>query len=129
MKHLPEITDREMEIMEVVWSRGEVSAQEIAAHYLQKENGAYSKNTTYTFLNRLVAKGVLKRKDPGFLCIPACRREEVQAAKTESFLERVYNGSFRALFSQFAQGGKLTQDDIRELRGILDEAEKQDGGC
>ena len=57
MKQLPEITDREMEIMEVVWSRGEVSAQEI----LQKENGAYSKNTTYTFLNRLVGKGVLKR--------------------------------------------------------------------
>ena len=35
----------------------------------------------------------------------------------------------RESVSQFAQGGKLTQDDIRELRGILDEAEKQDGGC
>ncbi len=125
MKQLPEITDRELEIMEVIWHSGAISAQEIAAYFLQKENGGYSKNTTYTFLKRLIAKGVLKRKEPGFLCIPACRREEVQAAKTETFLQRVYHGSFRALFSQFAQGRNLTPEDIKQLRDILDEAEKQ----
>lgn len=118
-----DITDREMDIMNVIWEREKVSAQEIAAYFLEPMQGGYNKNTTYTFLKRLIEKGAIKRIDPGFFCVAICSREEVQYEKTKSFVEKVYQGSFRQLFVQFAQSEKLGKQEIDELKKILEESQ------
>jgi len=45
-----------------------------------------------------------------------CRKEE-----TKSFLNKVYNGYFKVLVSNFLKEQKLTKEEIEELQQILDE--------
>ena len=118
MKKIPTITDRELEIMEVVWQKGKIPAQDIAAYFLQPEHGGTSKNTTYTFLNRLVKKGVLSRKEPGFICKPRVTREQVQRSIGQSFLDKVYHGSLSSMVAQFVNGN-ISQQEMEKLKEII----------
>lgn len=118
---IPKVTERELEIMELIWSNKEMAAVDIAAHFLKPENGGHFKNTTYTFIKRLVEKGVLERRDPGFRCVPLYGREEILLNETESFIDRVYQGSFRQLFAQFVTNRRLSDKELAELRDLIDQ--------
>ena len=125
MKHIPVITARELEIMELIWQHEKMPAQDVASHFLKEEHGGYHKNTTYTFLSRLIKKKVLKRQEPGFLCIPLLTRQDVQIKEAQNFLNRLYNGSFCQLFSQFAKSKMMTKKDIEQIRRILDQYDEK----
>lgn len=123
MKKIPVITDRELEIMEVVWQNGSLPAQEIAAYFLQPEHGGTSKNTTYTFLNRLVKKGALSREEPGFICKARFTREQVQRSVGQSFLDKVYQGSLSGMVAQFVDG-HISEQEMEKLKEIIAAYEK-----
>ena len=125
MKKIPTITDRELEIMEVVWQKGKIPAQDIAAYFLQPEHGGTSKNTTYTFLNRLVKKGALSRKEPGFICKPRVTREQVQRSIGQSFLDKVYHGSLSSMVAQFVNG-HISDQEMEKLKEIIASHSKEE---
>jgi BlaI family penicillinase repressor len=52
------------------------------------------------------------------------KRQDVAPEETESFLNRVYDGSIGMLFSALTERRALSASDIAELRRILDDAEK-----
>ena len=121
---IPHLSEREMEIMRFLWEHGESSASDIAAFFLDSKQQL--RNTTYTFLSRLIDKGVIQRVDPGFLCLPLYRREEMQYNEAQSFLKKVYDGSFRDMFAQFVSNPQFTEQDIEALRMLI--KEKKGGG-
>ena len=51
-------------------------------------------------------------------------------SETRSFLNRVYRGSVGLMMNAMAQRQELTEEDLRQLRAILDQTEqgKGDGG-
>ncbi len=51
-------------------------------------------------------------------------REDAVKKETESFLDRVYQGSVSMLLNNFVERKKLSPGEIRELRKILDQAEE-----
>ncbi len=120
---IPHLSEREMEIMQLLWEYGQLSAGVIAAHFLKKNN--QFRNTTYTFLTRLMDKGVIKREDPGFICLPVYDRDAMQLNEASSFLTKVYDGSFRDMFAQFVSNKNLSKQEIDELQKLIDE---QKGG-
>ena len=120
---VPHLSEREMEIMQFLWEHGESSAADIASFFL--DTNKQLRNTTYTFLSRLIDKGVIKREDPGFTCSPLFEREEIQFNEARSFLKKVYDGSFRDMFAQFVSGQDLTEQDIEELKQLI--KNKKDG--
>lgn len=119
---IPKVTERELEIMEIIWKNGEMAAAEIAAYFLKPENGGHFKNTTYTFIKRLVEKGFIERREPGFVCVPRYGRDEILISETKSFIDRVYNGSFNQLFSQFVANQALSDRELKEIRALIDKA-------
>ena len=123
-REIPKVTERELEIMEIIWQNKEMSAVDIAAHFLRPENGAHFKNTTYTFIKRLVEKGVIERREPGFSCLPLFGRDEILISETKSFIDRVYQGSFNQLFSQFIENRALSDGELKELRDLIDKTVK-----
>ena len=121
-REIPKVTERELEIMEIIWKNGEMAAAELAAHFLKPENGGHFKNTTYTFIKRLLEKGFIERREPGFVCVPLYGRDEILISETKSFIDRVYNGSFNQLFSQFVDNQALSDRELIELRALIDKA-------
>ena len=65
--------ESEIKVMEIIWEKAPVSAKEISL--VAANTIGWNKNTTYTVINKLVAKGIIKREDPGFICTPLLTKE------------------------------------------------------
>ena len=52
-------------------------------------------------------------------------KEEATHQETESFLDRVYQGSVGLMMSAMVKRNNLTADEIAALHALLDEAEKK----
>ena len=109
--------------MEVLWNSSPQSASEVAKA-LKKDTG-WAENTVRTLLTRLVEKGALKIADEAGspkLYAPAVKREASVKAESESFLERIFQGAAKPLLVHFAKNARLTPDEVRELKRILDQS-------
>lgn len=113
--------DSELKVMDVLWREGACPARHIAA-VLNREVG-WNVNTTYTLIKRCMAKGAIERRDPGFVCRPLIPKEEVQRAETDELIHKLYDGSADKLFAALLDRKKLTAEEIRHLKHIVDELE------
>lgn len=120
-KEVPKITDGELRVLEALWERGKASASELVADL--KEGAQWNRNTTYTFINRLVDKGIIKREEPGFICTPLYSREEIRVAEAKTFLNRLYEGSLKVLVTSFINNDELSKEEIKELKRLINKGE------
>jgi BlaI family penicillinase repressor len=84
----------------------------------------WAENTVRTLLTRLVEKGALKTAENASgtrTFIPAVKREACVRAESQSFLDRVFGGAAKPLLVHFAQNSKLSPDEIKELKKLLDQ--------
>ena len=81
--------------------------------------------TVKAFLNRLVRKGALgfSKEGRAYLYQPLVREEDCIDAASASFLERVFGGSMKPMLAHFVERNKLSRDEIRELRRLLNHQE------
>ena len=95
---------------------------------LEPETG-WTRATVFVMLKRLISKNAVNMvQDSGTnVYCPAVRREDIAPAETESFINRVYDGSVGMMFSALTSRKALSEEEIAELRKILDEAEKSEG--
>ena len=110
--------DSEAKLMEIIWERSPICAKDISL--IAQDSIGWNKNTTYTVLKKLVAKGFIKRTDPGFICEPLVSRQEAQRSEAKSLLSKVFGGSRKALFSALLEDEQLTDDEIAELRALIE---------
>ena len=125
MKAIPNISETEWEIMRVVWERHPVTAHEVIAE-LTRHDASWHPKTARTLLSRLVRKGALDYESRGRLYVyePRVSETECVAAASESFLGRVFGGSLKPMLAHFVEQRKLTQQELRELRELLDREAK-----
>ena len=114
---MQKIFDSELKLMELIWEREPVSAKDLSI--LAATALEWNKNTTYTVLKKLEAKGFILREDPGFFCSSLVTRGEVQKSEAKSLAARLFGGSKRALFSALLEDEELTADDIAELKDMI----------
>ena len=57
----------ELNVMELLWSNKVLAAKDISK--IIKEYIGWEKNTTYTYIKRLIDKGAITREDPGFYVV------------------------------------------------------------
>lgn len=110
--------DSEAKVMEIIWANNPISAKEISL--IAAETIGWNKNTTYTVIKKLEAKGFINREDPGFICTPLVSRSEVQKVEAASLVKKVFGGSRQALFSALLEDEPLTDSEIEELRRLID---------
>lgn len=106
--------DSEAKVMEILWANSPISAKEISL--IAADTIGWNKNTTYTVIKKLEAKGFLRREDPGFICTPLVSQVEMQKAEAASLVKKVFGGSRQALFSALLEDEPLTAEEIDELR-------------
>lgn len=110
--------DSEAKVMEIIWEKSPISAKEISL--IAAETIGWNKNTTYTVIKKLEAKGFIEREDPGFICTPLISQNQVQKAEAASLVQKVFRGSRKALFSALIEDEPLSEEEIGELRKLID---------
>ena len=119
--------DSELKVMEKLWVQGEMKAKDLAKELEQEVS--WKKTTTYTVIKKCIGKGVLERAEPGFICRPLIRKEQVQEYEMEELIERHYDGATNELIASLLGRKILSSDEIQELKEIvngLEGSEKND---
>lgn len=126
MINVPSISDAEWEVMKIIWKQGEATANEIVEQL--KESVNWKPNTIKTLINRLLNKEVIGFNKLGkeYSYFALVSEEECIKAESESFLKKVFNGSFNSMVMNFVNSKELSKEDIEELRNILNNSEKEE---
>jgi BlaI family penicillinase repressor len=123
----PQISDAEWEVMDVVWDRAPVTAAEVIAALAPKTN--WRPTTVKTMLHRLVKKKVLafKRERNRYVYLPKRSRAECAGKASQSFVDRVFGGEALPMVLHFVRSGRLSQEELDELRTLLDREDPKRG--
>ena len=118
------LTPTEWNLMEYLWENNRRTGRECVDHF--SKTVGWSRSTTLTMLRRMTEKGLLDcRETEGILTYtPLLQRQTAAAQETDSFLNRVYQGSVSLLVSALTQKQALSRDEIDELYAILQEAQE-----
>jgi predicted transcriptional regulator len=118
------LTEQELEIMKVIWSRGTVTVRDVYEELLAKRKIAYT--TVMTMMGVLEGKGHLKKSagEKAHVYQPARPRQEVIGGMVSDFVSRVFNGSAKPLLLHLVQSEQVSSAEIDEIRLML----KKKGG-
>lgn len=122
-----QISEAESVVMDVLWQRNPLAAEEIVATLSARMGWAGP--TIKTLLNRLLNKGAIRAERDGrrYLYAPLLPRAEWVRTQSTGMLERLFGGRVAPLVAHFSEQGKLTAADVAELRKLL-EALDDDAG-
>ena len=112
--------------MKMLWAGQPQTLAELVTD-LNADTG-WSRATIFMMLKRLIAKGAVTMDDSGKFqkYSAAITYSDVEPEETESFLSKVYGGSVGMMVSNLVGRGALSEQEIQELKAILDAAEKQE---
>ena len=112
-------TDGELEILRVLWERGPSSLGDVCDALRQQRDVATT--TVATMLRVMLDKQLVKRKQSG-------RGHQWSAAVTHAAAARsmvgklvdgIFDGSAQRLVAHLVEGGKLSADELAELRTLI----------
>lgn len=120
MQFIRQISDSELELMRIIWAKGGNALFSEIMSEVKEKNKNWKANTVLTFLSRLVDKGMLMTQKKGRLneYISLVSENDYTIEQTKTFLNKVYNGNVKNLFSTLIQQDCITSDDFQELQNF-----------
>jgi predicted transcriptional regulator len=113
------LTDREAELMEILWQRGPSTVAETREGF--DDDLAYT--TVLTMLRTLEAKGYVRHSAEGkahrYEAVVA--RDVAQRSALRSLSRKLFKGSTELLLTHLVADEKLTDAEIKRLRSLLDQ--------
>ena len=125
MNNLPQISDAEFEVMNVVWKYAPINTNDIVER-LSKDK-SWSPKTIQTMLFRLEKKGVVAHEKEGrvFVYSPLIDKEVYLDAAGKTFVNRFFDGALNQMVVSLLNRNELTVEDINDLQAILDAKRKK----
>ncbi len=122
----PKLSKLELQIMNVLWTRGSASIREIQESFPEKRRPAYT--TIQTTVYRLEAKkGVRRVKKVGnFHIFEAAVSRDIAQRKLIDDLLSMFGGRTQPVMAHLIESGKLTLADIKEAEKTLRQLERED---
>jgi BlaI family transcriptional regulator, penicillinase repressor len=117
------LTVQDLEIMNVVWDRGEVTVREVHDALLERRAIAYT--SVITILAILESKGLLEKAvgEQAYAYRAARPREEVIEEIVADFVSHVFNGSAVSLVQHLVDNGSINLDQVEEIVRAREPAE------
>lgn len=121
-KAVPNLGKVQLQIMQILWERGEATAREITDALSLAEPIAHS--TTQTLLRKLEAKGAAAHtvRDRVFVFRPLSQEADTRQSAARDLLTRVFGGSVYGLVSHLLKHEELSGDELKRLRQLIDAA-------
>ena len=113
-------TDGELEILRVFWDRGPTSLGEVCKALRSQRQVAVT--TVATMLRVMLRKGLVKRKPArrGHQWSAAVTHEAAARSLVGKLLDGVFDGSAQRLVAHLVEGGKLSAEELADIRKLLD---------
>lgn len=118
-------TDRELDIMAVIWELGSATVREVQERL--EPDLAYT--TVLTLIRNLEEKGYLRHEREGraHRYFPLVEQEEARSSALERLIEKVFSGSPAALITQLVSTQDLSPEEAARIRRILERRVQEDG--
>ena len=115
------ISEAEWKIMKLLWRQAPQPAYDLAQTLERTDQ--WNQRMVKTLLNRLLRKGAVgfKTYKNLYLYYPRVSEEACVMEESESFLERVFNGSLSLMLVHYARNKKLSRSELDALKKIIDE--------
>lgn len=124
MKDKYDITNAELEIMQILWDNGDCGLTEILLE-LDKTKKS-NKNTVKTLIYRLVDKGSIISQKNGTqdaVYIPTIDERDYLAKANKSFLKNIYKGNIKKLLLNFVEDETVSKEELQSLVDLLEKEE------
>jgi len=121
------VTDRELEILKILWTRGKASVREVRDD-LNKFAGPVAYSTVQTLLNIMEDKKALVEhivEGRTFIYVPKKSSDRTIRELTHRFLDRVFDGAVDRMLVALLDTKPPTSEEFDRLRAMLDDAQRQ----
>ncbi len=122
-KKSPTLTDAELRLMDVLWSRGESTVSDVVDAVSRREPLAYS--TVLTTLRILENKGYLTHKKSGraFVYTPVVDRSQARRKALKHILLRFFNNSPELLVLNILKEESIDPGELDRIKKKIQETE------
>ncbi|MDO4320077.1 MAG: BlaI/MecI/CopY family transcriptional regulator [Bacteroidales bacterium] len=122
MKH--RLTDKEEELMNIMWERGPLFVREIVELYPEPRPHF---NTISTYVRALEAKGLLCHEAFGntYRYEAAISREDYGTSWLRSVVDRYFGSSLRATVSALCATENISDDELRQLLDMVNKSKRE----
>ena len=126
MRKVSLVTDRELEILKILWQRGKASVREVQDD-LNKNAGPVAYSTVQTLLNIMEdKKGLVRHIVEGrtFIYVPKKSSDRTIRELTARFVDRVFDGALDRVMVALLDTKPPTSEEFDKLRAMIDDAQR-----
>ena len=107
----------ETQFAEIIWEHEPLTSGELVK--LCEEKLEWKKSTTYTVLKKLCEKGIFQNVKGKVTSLIS--KQELQGLQSEQFVAETFKGSLPAFIAAFASSKRLSKEEIKEIRDLMDQ--------
>jgi BlaI family transcriptional regulator, penicillinase repressor len=114
----------QLQIMQVLWEKGQASAREITEAMNHGEPIAHS--TVQTLLRQLEAKGAVshRRQERTFVFYPLVNEANVARTEIRGLTERLFGGSTGGLMTYLLKEERISRDELNKIKKLIEAMEE-----
>ena len=119
------LTALQLELMRVLWARGQATVVEVHREITRTRELALP--TIATLLRRLEARGAVAHHTEGrqFIYRPLVAEADVQRSVIGSVAERIFTGDVPALIHRLLSEREVTREELNEVRALIEAKERE----
>ena len=113
----PKVFESEYRFCLILWEHEPIKSTELAK--LCEAELGWKKATTYTVINRLSERKVIKSENAVITSLVS--KSEVQTAEIDEMVDKTFAGSIPDFLAAFAKSRKLSKKEIDEIQKLIDD--------
>ncbi len=119
-------TERELEILKILWERDEATVREVYEE--MRQSAPIVQNTVQAFLRTMEQKGLVRHRREGraFVYRPRVRREATIRRLAAEVLDRVFDGAIDQLVDSLLSHRRPSRSELERVEQLIAAAKK---GC
>ena len=131
MRKVQIVTDRELEILKVLWAHGRASVRQVQQDLNRSAGPPVAYSTVQTLLNIMEEKKDLVRhvvQGRTFIYSPRKPAERTIRELTRRFVDRVFDGALDRVMVALLDSRSPSPAELDRLRALIDQAQRQSAG-
>lgn len=115
------ISYTEKKVMDMIWDKEPVKSKDIVDYC--SNNFGWKSTTTFTFLKRLINKGIIKNESS--VVTSLISKDSIEQETSNEFVQDVFNESLPSFLAAFLHGKRLSNSECKELIKLIEDHKEE----